>query len=256
MRTPARIAALAAGLILASAAFLPAPQASASARWAFCSSDPEGTWQPGYGRWFIQNDAWNGSHGPQSICASSYHYWAAYSKQPKGNTAVMTYPDSQEVFGTIAGLRNAPFNTFQAINSQFSITVPHGPGLSYNAAYDVWYGKGWDTTSEVMMWFYTVGVDMGGSRYLGQAHIYGQVFGVYKYDGDASNPPEFVFRLNHNVTHGTAHIRLATQWLVDHGQMKANEGLTAIPFGFEIRSTGGVTKTFRVNSLSIHTTRK
>ena len=247
------LASLALTLLLSLAFLLPFATSANAASWRWCSSDSEGTWQPGFGRWFIQNDAWNGGHGPQTICAYNYHHWAVNSKQPRNDGEVMTYPNSQKNFGPAANLPMAPFNRFRAINSRFSITVPHGSGLRYNAAYDVWYGKGWDTTSEVMMWFYTVGVDMGGSRYLGKAHIYGQTFNVYKYDG---SPPEFVFRLNHNVTHGTAHIQSATQWLVNHGQMKASSGLTAIPFGFEVRSTGGVYHTFRVNSLDIYTARK
>jgi hypothetical protein len=240
-------------LLLILAFVLPVASSASAASWRWCGSGSEATWQPNFGRWFIQNDAWNGSHGPQRICANSYHYWRAVSKQPNLGGAVETFPDSQKVYGPAANLPMAPFSKFRVINSRFSIVVPHGKGLSFNAAYDTWYGKGWDTTSEVMMWFYTVNVGMGGSSFLGKAHLFGQTFNVYKYDG---KPPEFVFRLDHNVTHGTAHIQAATQWLVNRHQMKASEGLTAIPFGFEIRSTGGAYRTFGVNSLDIYTARK
>jgi hypothetical protein len=42
--------------------------------------------------------------------------------------------------------------------------VPGGTGLRYNAAYDVWYGHGWNTTAEVMMWIYTVGLTSTARR--------------------------------------------------------------------------------------------
>jgi hypothetical protein len=86
----------------------------------------------------------------------------------------------------------------------------------------------------------------------GRAHIYGQTFNVYRYSG---SPVEYVFRLDHNETHGTAHLQAATQWLVNRHLMSASSGLTAVPFGFEVRSTNGVYHTFRVNSLDLYTAR-
>ena len=64
-------------LVVSIAIGLPASAAS----WAWCSSDKEGTWQPGFGRWFVQNDAWSGSAGPQRICAA-----AAWTMAPQPHT--------------------------------------------------------------------------------------------------------------------------------------------------------------------------
>jgi hypothetical protein len=242
-------------LVLAIAGGLAAAVTGAStasaASWAWCSSGSEGTWQPGFGPWFIQNDAWNGGHGPQRICADSYHHWASVSTQAKGNTAVETYPNSQHNFGTAAGAKSdIPFSRFWMINSQFDITMPKGAGISAEAAYDVWLGKGWNTTYEIMIWVNTVNRSMAGSKYLGSAKIYGQAFGVYEYPG---SPPEFVFRLDHNELRGWAHIQASVQWLVTRHLVNPAAGLTAVPFGFEICSTDGVPKTFTVNNLTLNT---
>lgn len=233
-------------LVVSIAIGLPASAAS----WAWCSSDKEGTWQPGFGRWFVQNDAWSGSAGPQRICAHNVHSWTAWSTQR--GTAVETYPDSQWIAGEAAGKKHSPYSSYKAIRSTFSITMPHGPGLSAEAAYDVWWGNGWDTKAEMMMWFYTVNRSLDGSNHIGTAHIYGQTFGVYEYPATSpGDTPEFVFKLNHNISHGTAHLLSAARWLVNHGYMSRSVGLTAVPFGYEIAGTGGRQLPFTLNNLTL-----
>ena len=231
-------------LVLSLTAITPAHAAT----WKWCSSDSEGTWQPGFGRWFVRNEAWAGDHGPQRICAHSVTSWTAWSDQKAGNTAVETAPNSMKSFGTIAGLPRDPYSSFRRITGTFSESMPHGRGVSAEFAFETWWGNGWDTDTEMMIWTSTVNRSMAGSTYLGRTHIYGQLFRVYRYDG---SPPEFVFRLDHNESHGKVHILSAARWLVRHGYMRASSALTAIEPGFEICSTGGVTRAFTLNRASL-----
>lgn len=241
--------AFAAAFLVILSFVIPGP-ANAS-QWAFCGSGSESTWQPGFGRWFIQNDAWSGGHGPQKICAHSYHSWTAWSNQR--GTAVETFPDSQRVYGPATNRKQDPYSSFRRIVSHFAVTMPKGRGLSAEAAYDVWWGNGWDTKLELMIWVNTVNRSLDGSRFLGRARIYGQTFGVYEYPGGKNDPPEFVFKLNHNESKGTVHILSAARWLVHRHYMSPHLGLTAIPFGFEIAGTGGRTLPFTLRNLSIIT---
>lgn len=222
-----------------------APAASASG-WAWSSSAAEGTWNlPNY--WVVQNDAWSGGHGPQTIYANNYHDWQAVSNQPAGNTAVETYPDSQRNFGPAGGnFPNDPITIYTELYSTFKITMPTGSGISAEAAYDVWWGNGWSNLTEMMIWVNTVNRSLAGGTHLGVANIGHQVFNVWRYGSS-----EYIFVLNHNETSGGVHILASGQWLVNHGYMAKGKGLTAIPFGFEICSTGGVNKTFTVNDLTL-----
>jgi Glycosyl hydrolase family 12 len=228
----------------------PTQPSAAPSSYAWCSAAAEGTWaQPGH--WVVQNDAWSGGHGPQTVCANSYRSWEATSDQAAGNTAVETYPDSQENFGPATSLPADPFSTYKAIFSSFSETMPSGPGISAEAAYDVWWGNGWGDLTEMMIWVDTVNRSLAGGTPLGTAVISGQTFSVWRYGGS-----EYIFRLNHNETSGTVNIQASGLWLVQHGYMSASLGLTAVPFGFEICSTDGTNKTFQVSSFSITTERK
>src|SRR5215831_3226230 len=87
---------------------------NALAGWAWRSADAQGTWQNG--GYYIQNDAWNGSHGPQTIYANSFHEIKVISDQPTGNTEIMTYPD---VSGLYTG-SDTPVSQFSSIYNTFS----------------------------------------------------------------------------------------------------------------------------------------
>ena len=68
------------------------------------SSDAEDTdnTDPNDGRqyWWVDNDAWNGGHGPQTIYVCNQSSWYATSNQPNNGGAVETYPDTEYDVGT------------------------------------------------------------------------------------------------------------------------------------------------------------
>ena len=45
--------------------------------------------------WWVNNDAWSGSHGPQTINVCSSTSWFAVSNQPNNGGQVETYPDTE-----------------------------------------------------------------------------------------------------------------------------------------------------------------
>ena len=196
---------------------------NALAGWAWRSADAQGTWQNG--GYYIQNDAWNGSHGPQTIYANSFHEIKVISDQPAGNTEIMTYPD---VSGLYTGT-DTPVSQFSAIYNTFSESMPSD--VIGEAADDIWLNN-WSI--EIMMWVDTHNEDPGSwLPVIGHTNIAGQNWTIYK------NDSEFIFKLDHNETSGTTHVLPAIQWLMSHNQIPSNAGLTAVQFGWEIAGTHG-----------------
>lgn len=223
------IAVIAAALVLIFA--LPtAARASThnASAWSWCSSDPEGTWQipggPDGTDYFVQNDMWNGSAGPQTICANSFSDVRVTSNQPPGNTEIETYPD---VGGLYTGA-DTPVSSFKAIYNHFSENFPSD--VIGEAADDVWLNN-WSI--EIMIWTDTHNEDLSWLPVMGTATIYGQTFKVY------DNAPEYIFKLDGNETSGTTHILSAIHWLEKHGAVPANPGVTEAEFGWEVAGTNG-----------------
>jgi hypothetical protein len=212
--------------------------------WKWCSSSAEGTWQ--VGKYLVQNDMWNGGAGPQTICADSPGDWQATSTQAKGNTAVETYPDTGELFGTAAGDPADPVSEYKKIDNSFTQSLPSDTtGLSAEAADDVWLN---DWGIEMMIWVNNVGRSLAGSTRLGTAMVSGQTFSVWKYGSS-----EFIFDLNHNETSGQTNVLTSINWLIKHGYVPSTATLTEVEFGFEVASTNGKAETFTMSKYSLST---
>jgi len=219
---------------------------ASAATWKWCSSAAEGTWQNG--GYFVQNDAWNGGHGPQRICANSFHDVQVTSNQPTGNTEIETYPD---VSGLYTGT-DEPVSDFASIANHFTEHFP--AGVIGEAADDIWLNN-WNI--EIMLWTDTHHENPASfMTHIGTATIFGQTWNVLR-NGPASEEPntEFVFKLDHNETSGTTHILTAIHWLMSHGHIPSSAGLTAAQFGWEIASTNGP-QVFHLTSYSLTHSRK
>jgi hypothetical protein len=193
------------------------------ANWAWRSGASQGTWHNG--SYIVQNDAWNGKHGPQTIYANSFHEIKVISDQPTGNTEIMTYPD---VSGLYTG-SDTPVSQFSSIYNTFSESMPSD--VIGEAADDIWLNN-WGI--EIMMWVDTHNEDPGSwLPVIGHVNLSGQNWTVYK------NDSEFIFKLDHNETSGTTHVLPAIRWLMGHGYVPSDAGLTAVQFGWEIAGTHG-----------------
>jgi hypothetical protein len=228
--TIASAAAIAAAVIPASAAIPSNP------KWE--SSAPFGAWNNG--GFIVYNNEWNSSAGPQTIWADSYHYWGVESRQAKGNTAVETYPCVQKNFS------NVRVTSFRLIRNGFSQSLPaNKTGLDAEAADDVWLNK---YNIEVMIW-----VDNHGQRPSGQvvghAKFFGQRYAVWR------SGSYYAFVLNHNEKSGTTYILGSIRWLIRHHYLRRDVTLTQVNFGWEIASTNGRPRDFRMTKYWLHTRR-
>ena len=95
----------------------------------------------------MNNDAWNGSHGPQTIFVCSQSSWYAVSNQPNTAGAVETFPDTEYDVGGRETGTTTPITGFTTITSTFSEAYPSAGG--WDAAYDLWLTN-WST--EIMIW--------------------------------------------------------------------------------------------------------
>jgi hypothetical protein len=201
---------------------------------AFESSAQFGVWANG--GFYINNNMWGPSAGPQTIWAESYSDWGVQSDQPVGNKTVETYPEIQQDFS------NVLVTSLPALTNSFTEAMPDVTGLDAEAADDVWlnsYGI------EVMIWVDNVGQTPAG-KIIGHATISGQSFAVWL------RGTTYSFVLSGNETSGQTHILTTLKWLQKQGYVPASATLTQVDFGWEIASTGGSPMDFTMTNYSLH----
>jgi hypothetical protein len=195
----------------------------------------------------VNQDMWNAIAGAsQRLTAYNPGDWSVSADIPAKNTAVVSYPDVQEIYTTDSN-RPDPLSSFSSITSSFAENGPgSGGGDDYEAAYDIWAGTGTNNgAQEIMIWVDNHGQTPAGSK-VGTADLGGTSYSVWS---AGRNPVSLV--LNSNETSGTIDILAALDWLESHGYMPAGSGVNQIDFGWEICSTGGSAKTFSMTRYGI-----
>jgi hypothetical protein len=196
---------------------------------------------------YVGNNMWgcgSGGCGPQILNADDPGHWSATSTQANGNTAVLTYPNVQQVFTKTTDTDPA-ISAFTSITSDFTETMNPQAGTDAEAAYDLWLSNT-SGPKEVMIWVDNVGRGSGGAQQIGTATIGGQAFTVFQYHGG-----EVIFSLNQNKQAGTVDILATLTWLQDHRLVSAGAQLGQVDFGFEICSTGGKPEKFAVSRYTL-----
>jgi len=236
----ALVASMAAAAVTAAAAAVSTGPASASipAHVKWKSSARSGQWSNG--GFIVDNNMWNGSAGPQTTWANSYHDWGTQSRQKAGNTAIETYPCVMKNY-------NSPrVSSFHLIQNGYTESMPRNhKGLHAEAADDVWLNN---YALEVMIWVDRVGRPVY-SKVIGRTTMYGQRFVIYKLG------TEYIFAMQRRATSGRTHVLAAIQWLMKHGYVKHNATLRSVQFGWEIASTNGKAEDFRLSRYWLHTKR-
>ncbi len=239
----------------------------------FSTTEATGTYNtdPGDGtqNWWVDNDAWSGSHGPQTINVCSASSWDAVSNQPDNGGQVETYPDTEYDVGGRATPSTKPISGFNSITSTFAEAYPSAGG--WDAAYDLWTDN-W--TNETMIWNQWA----GGNAYWAQCANNQLSGGCGTEPGVAltlngvpyhflANGPtnangtpvpctsanesqcEYMFFRDNQVTSGSVNILAAFQWEVANGYAKASDVPTQLQYGVEVAYTSG-TETFPMTGLT------
>jgi hypothetical protein len=176
------------------------------------------------GQYLVRNEAWNSTHGPQTIYVCSEQSWYVMSNQTDHDGAVQTYPDS---LYSISG--NKTIAQYTSITSTFG--EAYQPQGGWNAAYDNWMN---DFSKEVMIWN-----EWNGSPgyWPTQAKTAVSLGGVPYHFLD--NGGELMFFRDTQVKSGSVDILAAYKWLVTQGKLKSTDVPTQIEYGVEICSTAG-----------------
>ena len=210
----------------------------------YSTSDAQGTYNtdPDDGAYYwVNNDAWSGSHGPQTVNVCSESSWDAVSDQPNDGGQVETYPDTEYDVGGRDNPSTTPISGYPdgSITSTFSEAYPSDGG--WDAAYDLWTNN-W--TNETMIWNQWAG---DNSYWPSQATISLTLDGVpYKF---YDNGGELMFFRDTQVSSGSVDIAAAFQWEVANGYASASDVPTQLEYGVEVSYTNG-TETFPMTGLT------
>ena len=226
---------------------------------SFSTSDAQGTENTdgGIENWWVNNDAWSGTHGPQTINACSPSSWSAISNQPNIGGQVETYPDTEYDVGGRDGGTTKPISSFNSITSTFAESNPVGQNDGWDAGYDLWT-NGW--SNETMIWNQWAGSQSfwpqqaNGSG--GAALTLGGVPYHFFANGSNCNTTnvggcELMFFRDTQTTSGSVDLLAAFQWEVAHGFAKASDVPTQLEYGTEVCYTSG-SETFNVTGLTFN----
>ncbi len=205
----------------------------------------------GGGSTYVIQDVWNQIKGAsQTLTAFSPGNWSVSANMPASNTAVVSYPDTQQVYTTTRNTPN-PLSNYSSITSSYSENGPANRGDDYEAAYDIWAGTGNNNyAQEIMIWVDNHGQTPAGSD-VASATIDGVGYKIWS-EGKAGTVSDTVSMvLDSNQSSGSVNILDDLNWLSSNGYMPAGSGLNQIDFGFEICSTGGAAETFTLSQYGI-----
>jgi hypothetical protein len=191
--------------------------------------------------WWVNNDAWSGTHGPQTLDVCNQASWYAVSNQPDVGGQVETYADTEYDVGGRNASSTTPISALSSITSTFSEAFP--PAGAWDAAYDLWLNN-WKT--EIMIWNQWAGAQ---SYWPAQATTALTLDGVpYHF---YNNGGELMFFRDAQTASGSVDILGAFQWLVSQGLVKSSDVPTQLEYGVEVCSTSGA-ETFPLTGLSFN----
>jgi hypothetical protein len=196
-----------------------------------------------------------GSCGPETLTAYNPGQWSVTSNQRAGNTAVLTYPDVQQLFNNWDGngwkgsgpQTDTPINRLASLTSSYAENMHENSGTAAQAAWDIWTSSG-----EVMIWVDTTALrGSGGSQKIATGTIGGIPMTYYLYGGPGGLP---IIKLDTNQRSGTIDILDGLHYFQSKGVVANNATIGQVNFGWEICSTGGVAETFEVTDYSLTAT--
>ena len=190
----------------------------------------------------VGQNVWNPVSGwSQELHATNPGDWYATANLPSGNTAVVSFPNTGQNYDS------PPLSSFSRIYSSFAENMHPASGTSAEAAYDIWLN---DWKNEVMIQHDIVNrgscTVLANVAFGGSGAIPAQRWNLCQYGS------EIIWQLSGpGERSGSVDVLGMLTWLVSHGYLPKTTNLTAISYGFELCSTGGVPETFTVSKFSI-----
>lgn len=207
----------------------------------------------------VQNDFWNYQNAApsssQTMYVTSPGKWYVDTNFPIGNTAIMSYPDSDAIYFV-----NSPtLDSYDYIYSSFAENMHQKRYTIAQAAYDIWLNS-W--SNEVMIWNdmsnrYPCGSQLAQEQFGGSNGVPVMTWDLYK-----CGSSELIWELDQSalgtgtpqdfgITSGSVDIYNMLKYLEDNSYLPEGTYLTQIEYGFEIASTGNHNERFDVTGFSV-----
>lgn len=188
----------------------------------------------------VIQDIWNPISGiSQTLTSYDPGNWSVTASMPAKNTAVVSYPDIQQLYTTVSNTPT-PLADFHSITSSYTESGPQGG--DWEAAYDIWTDM---YSVETMIWVDNHGQTPAGSK------VATATIGNASYSVWSAGKGLVSLVLNSNQSSGSVDVLAALNWLKSNNYMSATAGVNQIDFGFEICSTGGSAQKFTMSQYSL-----
>ena len=204
---------------------------------------------------YVGNNMWaaGGSGMTQTLTAADPGTWYVVAKAPAGKTAVLSYPNTQQLFNNWKGsgwngsgtATDTPISGLKQLTSTFAENMNAIHGTNAEAAYDVWL-SGTSGPTEIMIWVDNANRGTGGADQIGTSTFGGQKWTLLQYHGG-----EVIWSSDANKHSGSVDILAMLRDLQSRRLASSGAAIGQIDFGFEICSTGGVPETFSVSHYSL-----
>ena len=206
---------------------------------------------------YVGNDVWNPISGAsQTLTSNGPHSWSVSANMPAGNTAVVSYPNTQQLYTTTSDTPD-PLTSFTQITSSYTTTGFGQPG-DYEAAYDIFLGTGACDANcynrEIMVWTDNHGQTPAGTEVSANVTIGTASYQLWVTAKSASTADSVVTLVqNSQGAAGAVDILAALNYLVTNGYEPTGAGLNSIQMGWEICSTNGSAETFGLSAYGLTT---
>jgi hypothetical protein len=201
------------------------------------------------GSYYLYDNQWNcggNNCGPESAygCANMNNTvgFVVTSNQPKGNTAVLSYPAMQDNFNAKPLL-----SSFNTITATFDETSPHVG--DYEVAWDCWFNN---NANELMIWVDNYNQAPAGNKVASAVSLGGRAYDVW-WAPSMGTGGYVVFYANTTVTSGTVDLLEIFKYAATHGWLPPASSSTVdqLSFGVEICSTDGQDATWTFDDYAI-----
>lgn len=207
---------------------------------------------------YIRNNEWGcGAEGSnctsQTIWANSYSNFGVNTNQPAGITAVLSYPDRQD-------LVYKPISKFGEIYSYFNTSEPFSTKYDYESAFDIWVQNsgvmnssndyGWNNDTEIMIWEYNDNQTPAGHK-VGTITIHNTSYVLWRYGAPGASNATYTLVRKTPMKIGTEHILRVLNWLKAHHYISSNAADLDIEFGWEVCSTNSQRITLKATQYSL-----
>ena len=203
---------------------------------------------------YVGNNMWaaGGSGMTQTLTAADPGRWYVIAKAPAGNTSVLSYPNTQQLFNNWTGggwngygtHTDTPISQLKQLTSTFAESMNTNSGTDAEAAYDIWLSRT-SGPNEIMIWVDNANRGTGGAKPIGTATFGGQKWILLRYGG------ELIWSLSSNERSGTVGILAMLRDLQSRGLASSGAAIGQIDFGFEICSTNGALEPFSVSHYTL-----